>query len=66
LKVNITVFDLKGNLIKTVADKDYSKGIYKINWKLDDNYNKSLASGMYFIRLNAGDYMKTEKIVIKK
>lgn len=66
LKVNITVFDLKGNLIKTIADKDYSKGIYKINWKLDDNFNKSLASGMYFIRLNAGDYMKTEKIIIEK
>ena len=59
--VNITVYDITGRLVKTLADKDFNHGKYKITFDASE-----LPSGAYFYRLQAGDFTQTRKMVLIK
>lgn len=57
-RVRIDVFDLQGKLVKNVIDlEDAQKGLHV--FEVDDI---DLESGLYFIKVQAGDFMKTHKI----
>ena len=59
--VSLKVFDLKGNEIKTLINERASPGKYEINFDA-----KELSSGLYFYRLNAGDFCTVNKMLIIK
>jgi hypothetical protein len=42
------------------------RGAYSITWNGRDDRGRSLAHGVYFCRLTAGDYRATEKVVFQK
>jgi len=37
-----------------------------VTWNGRDDRGRSLAHGVYFVRLTAGDYRATEKLVLQK
>jgi len=57
--VVIKVFDVLGN--ETLVNEEKPTGTYELNW-----YPERLPSGVYFYRLQAGDYIKTKKMVLMK
>ncbi|MBI9072504.1 MAG: endonuclease/exonuclease/phosphatase family protein [Melioribacteraceae bacterium] len=59
--VQINVFDVLGNKIKTLYNGTAKSGKHKI--KFD---GKNLASGTYFIKMNCGDFRKTVKALLVK
>lgn len=61
-RINLTVFNTKGQKIKTLANNDFAQGSHSIIWNGDDEYGKHVCSGLYFYKLSANG--KTE--VIKK
>lgn len=60
-KVTIKVFDILGNEIETLVNEEKPVGTYEINW-----YAEELPSGVYFYRLQAGDFVETKKMVLLK
>ncbi|MFO8062270.1 MAG: T9SS type A sorting domain-containing protein [bacterium] len=60
---NITIYNTAGQLVKVLVDEDKEAGYYSANWDGKDNNGKVLPSGMYFYRLNAGDFKETIKIL---
>ena len=62
-KVNISVYDLLGNLVQTLIYNDmYVTGNYSIYWEPNN-----ISSGEYLIRLTINDsFVKTEKAVYLK
>ncbi len=58
-KVNVSVYNVLGERVGTVADHHASPGRYSVNWDAGD-----LPSGVYFIRMKAGDYQQTRKVVL--
>jgi flagellar hook assembly protein FlgD len=42
------------------------RGAYSVTWNGADDHGRSLANGVYFVRLTAGDYRATEKVVLQK
>jgi hypothetical protein len=60
-KVVIKVFDILGNEIETLVNEEKSAGTYEIKW-----YAESLPSGVYFYRLQAGDFVETKKMILLK
>ncbi|MHA2403610.1 MAG: T9SS type A sorting domain-containing protein, partial [Candidatus Kariarchaeaceae archaeon] len=48
--VNISVYDLTGNMIKMMTNKNYSSGYYTINWNTLDSPD-IFSSGIYLIKM---------------
>jgi glucuronoarabinoxylan endo-1,4-beta-xylanase len=59
--INISVYNLVGDEIETIVDKNQPAGEYKIVWQVGD-----LPSGIYFCKFKVGDTVETRKIIIQK
>jgi hypothetical protein len=57
----IKVFDMLGNEIETLVNEEKPTGTYEITWNAE-----SLPSGIYFYRLQAGEFVQTKKMVLMK
>ncbi len=59
--VTLKVYDLLGNLVKTLVDNYQAQGEYSINFNAGN-----LASGVYFYRLQAGSFTAAKKLLLLK
>ncbi len=65
LKPVLSIYDATGRLVKSfhhescIMDRESA-----IRWDGTDNLNRRLSCGVYFVNLQAGDYMATEKVLI--
>ncbi|MFZ1282351.1 MAG: T9SS type A sorting domain-containing protein [Ignavibacteriaceae bacterium] len=59
-KVKLTVFDILGREVKVLVDEDQEKGLYEVDFDAT-----SLASGVYFYKLEAFDTSIKKMILIK-
>jgi photosystem II stability/assembly factor-like uncharacterized protein len=59
--VKIAVFDVLGRIVSTLADGNLNPGVYSVNWDASD-----YPSGVYYYKLEAGDYSETKKMVLLK
>ncbi|MCP5064860.1 MAG: T9SS type A sorting domain-containing protein [Ignavibacteriae bacterium] len=59
--ITLKVFDVLGNEIKTLVNSSQSVGKYKVEFDGSD-----LSSGLYFYRLQAGDFVETKKMILMK
>ncbi|MFA3783401.1 LamG-like jellyroll fold domain-containing protein [Melioribacteraceae bacterium 4301-Me] len=57
--VTLKVFDLLGREITTLVSEVLNPGTYEINFDA-----RGLASGIYFYRLQAGNFIKTNKLIL--
>jgi len=57
--VSLTVYDLHGRMVETLVDEQQDCGIYNATWQPDN-----LASGLYFVWLEAGGMMRMRKVVL--
>ena len=60
-KVELSVYNLVGQKVATLASARQPAGSYKVEWDAKD-----FASGLYFVRINAGDFQKAKKIVLAR
>lgn len=59
--VKLTVYDITGREIRTLVNEKQRPGFYKLDF-IPDN----LPSGVYFYRINSGDFSDTKKLVYIK
>jgi hypothetical protein len=59
--VSIKVYDLLGREIVTLVDEKQNKGNYQIQFRPN-----KLSSGIYLVRMSAGKYTQTNKIIYSK
>jgi hypothetical protein len=59
--VSMKVYDLKGRLVETLLNDFYNMGNHTITW---DGSHQS--SGMYFVRLESGEFIQIRKVVLVK
>lgn len=64
--VNLTIFDTRGAVVKTLVDGQREAGDYSVFWDGGDNRGNRVSSGVYFYRLQAGDYTAVRKMVLLK
>ena len=65
-KVNIQIFNIKGQLVRNLLSEPRQIGNYRIVWNGTDDRGQSLGSGMYFMKMTAGKYSKTSKVIMLK
>jgi len=64
--VRITVYDLAGRVVRTLVDDDLPGGNYVATWHGRDDRGRQMTSGVYFYRLEIGDYRVERKMVMLK
>ena len=60
-RVALTVYDVLGRQVSVLVNERRNAGVYEV--KFDGS---ELASGVYFYRIQAGDYVATKKLVLMK
>ena len=64
--VNISIYNVKGEKIKTIVNEIMSTGNHQILWQGTNDKGKSVSSGIYFYKLRAGRYTETGKMILLK
>jgi hypothetical protein len=64
--VDLSVFDLRGQLVRSLVIGHQPPGSYEINWDGKDRLNQTLPSGTYLYRLKVGDFISIRKMSIVK
>lgn len=65
--VTLSVYNVKGQLIRTLVDEPRKAGFHKdVKWNGSNAAGAQVASGIYFYRLMAGDFVETKKMVLLK
>jgi len=59
--VSLKIYNLSGQEVETLFEKQLSKGTYDIQWD-----TKNLADGVYFYRLKTGASFETNKLILIK
>ena len=57
----LKIYDVLGNEVATLVDEYREAGRYEITFDASN-----LSSGIYFYRLQAGDYLQTRKMILLK
>ncbi|MDP8201333.1 MAG: T9SS type A sorting domain-containing protein [Candidatus Tenebribacter burtonii] len=64
--VELSIYNLKGQKIRTLVNTLQESGIHKSIWNGLDDDGKSISSGIYLYKLNAGNYSSTKKMILLK
>ena len=64
--VKISVYNIKGQKVKTLIDDQYSKGTHSVIWNGKDSNDKKVASGLYFYKLSSGKETQVKKMLLLK
>jgi len=59
--VQLKIFDLTGREIETLANGFQTPGEYEMTWQPE-----GLPSGMYFCKLQSGEFSETKKLILQK
>ncbi|MCW8961318.1 MAG: T9SS type A sorting domain-containing protein, partial [Ignavibacteriaceae bacterium] len=59
--VNLKVFDILGNEVATLVNEEKTAGEYEVEFNA-----KGLSNGIYFYKMQAGNFAETKKLVLMK
>lgn len=62
--VELAVYDVLGNRVKTLFSRKLSEGKYDLDWDSTNEVGKRVASGLYFYRLIGENSVKTRKMIL--
>jgi len=64
--VTLKIFNLLGQKIQTLVTEEQEIGYYKIQWDGSDDNNRVVGTGIYVLRMKAGDFVQVKKIILIK
>jgi len=65
-KATVTIYNLKGQAVKTLLDENIPAGLKNLTWDGTDQKNASVASGVYFYRVETKDSVINNKMLLMK
>ena len=61
VKVTLKIYDMLGSEVATIVNEELVPGYYEYQWNAS-----TFASGVYFYRITAGDFISTKKLMLLK
>jgi hypothetical protein len=65
-RVSLDIYNILGQNVRGLINQEMPAGDYKVVWDGKDNSGKSVSTGIYLYRLNAGEFAQTRKMVLLK
>ncbi len=63
-QVSLEVYDVKGRLLRTLANGPRQPGDHQVNWDGRDDAGRVLPSGTYFCRIESGEDVESLKMML--
>ncbi|UCG52027.1 MAG: T9SS type A sorting domain-containing protein [Candidatus Latescibacterota bacterium] len=63
-QVTLRIYNAQGMLVRTLQDDIFPAGLHRVLWDGRDNNGHNVATGVYFVRLVAGSFETTRKMVL--
>ena len=60
-EVSLSIYNLQGRLVSTLISGNMNAGYHSVIWNADNH-----PSGMYFVKMVAGEYISTQKLMLVK
>ena len=64
--VQLRVHDVAGRVVRTLIDEPLPAGRHTFAWDGLDHDGRRVSSGIYLLRMNAGDDAATRKMIVLK
>jgi hypothetical protein len=64
--VSLQIYNIKGQLVKTLANEYFTKGNHTLVWNGYNSKSQSVAAGIYFLQLNSKSMNEMKKITVLK
>ena len=64
--VNITIYNVRGQKVKTLINHTIPAGQHQITWDGKDDNSRFVGSGVYFYKMETKDYRKVRKALLLK
>jgi flagellar hook assembly protein FlgD len=64
--VKLQVYNVKGQLVKTLISDMLDAGRHSITWYGDNDKGSAVSSGIYFYRLECSSHSQTKKMLLMK
>jgi hypothetical protein len=65
-QVVVSVFDVDGRLVRVLLDGPKPAGENRVHWDASDGADRVVASGVYLVRVKAGSWSASRKVVLLK
>ena len=65
-KIEIVIFNILGQRVKTLVNREQEAGYYKITWDSTNDFGKLVSSGLYFYSIKAGKNHSMKKMMVLK
>lgn len=65
-RVRVSIFNVLGQLVTVLVDKEQAAGFYEVTWQAQSDMGLRLPSGLYFYRIDAGDFSDTRSMILQK
>ncbi len=64
--VAIDIYNVKGQLVRRLVNEEKAAGNHSVVFDGKDNSGRSVASGIYYYKMQAGKYSSTKKMILMK
>ena len=64
--VNITIYNIRGQRVKTLVNDHLPAGRHSVVWNGRDDNGRTVSSGIYFYRMTAGEFSETRRMLLMK
>lgn len=64
--VTVEIADVQGRVVRTLVHKGQSGGRYQATWEGLDQTGNTVAQGVYFARVSAGDETASTKVIVQR
>ena len=64
--VQAGIYDLSGREVFTIHNGQQTAGVHSYVWSGVNNNSQAVSSGLYFVRVNAGNNIRSSKIILLK
>jgi phage FluMu protein gp41 len=63
-EVTLEVYNVLGQRVRTLVSGERERGLHRVAWDGENRYGERVGSGVYFCRIEAGDFTETQKMVL--
>jgi hypothetical protein len=64
--VRLAVYNILGQKVRTLVDKHQSAGVQTVSWEGTDDKGNQVSSGVYFYKVEAGEFSDMKKMLLVK